>query len=70
MVLIITVLVTLGGSYDWVKTFVGPRYVFTIELRDDGKNGFILPSRLIIPSAKEAFEAIKVISSAAYMLEK
>ena len=32
-----------------------------MELRDTGKHGFLLPPRLIEPTAKEAFEGIKAM---------
>jgi len=32
-----------------------------MELRDTGKYGFLLPSSLIEPTAKEAFEGIKAM---------
>lgn len=37
------------------------KYVFSLELRDLGKYGFILPSRLVEPTVKEAFEGIKAM---------
>ena len=32
-----------------------------MELRDTGKYGFLLPPRLIEPTAKETFEGIKAM---------
>jgi carboxypeptidase A4 len=51
-----------GGADDWAKG--GPRikYTYTIELRDRGRYGFLLPAGYIQPTAKEAFAAIKTIS--------
>ena len=37
------------------------RYTFSMELRDTGQYGFLLPSNLILPTAKEAFEGIKAM---------
>ncbi|XP_014275317.1 carboxypeptidase B [Halyomorpha halys] len=54
-----------GGSDDWVKAQTGATYVYTIELRDKGNYGFTLPARQILPTAKEAYEAVKVIAAAA-----
>ncbi|XP_066903173.1 carboxypeptidase B isoform X2 [Halyomorpha halys] len=59
-----------GGSDDWVKAKIGANYVYTIELRDEGDYGFTLPENLIIPTVKEAFEAIKVIAIAAYRSQR
>lgn len=54
-----------GGSDDWVKARIGAKYVYTIELRDTGRSGFLLPASEILPTAREAFEAVRVIASAA-----
>ncbi|CAH1402679.1 unnamed protein product [Nezara viridula] len=58
-----------GGSDDWVKTATKAKYVYTIELRDEGEHGFILPEEYILPTVREAFTAIKVIATAAYRNE-
>lgn len=44
-----------GASDDYGKS-IGIKYSYTIELRDRGRHGFILPASLIIPTAKEAQE--------------
>jgi hypothetical protein len=46
-----------GCCDDWLtsKGMIG----FTIELRDKGKNGFLLPEEEIIPTGQEMFEAVK-----------
>lgn len=54
-----------GGSDDWAKGVVGMKYSYTIELRDQGRYGFILPASFIQPTAKEALAATKVIAEAA-----
>jgi hypothetical protein len=36
--------------------------VYTVELRDKGKYGFLLPASEIIPAGKDALQAIKTIS--------
>ncbi|CAH1402249.1 unnamed protein product [Nezara viridula] len=59
-----------GGAYDWVKETVGVKYTFTYELRDTGLHGFILPARLIRPTAREAFEGVKVMVEAAVRRKK
>lgn len=53
-----------GGSDDWAKALLKIKYTYTIELRDTGKYGFILPARYIIPTAKEALAAVELITEA------
>ncbi|XP_055710873.1 carboxypeptidase B-like isoform X2 [Phlebotomus papatasi] len=43
-----------GGSDDWGKGTLGIKYCYTIELRDSGRTGFILPANQIISTSKEA----------------
>jgi hypothetical protein len=38
-----------GASDDWYKGVLGARFVGTLELRDRGEYGFILPADQIIP---------------------
>ncbi|KAF2896191.1 hypothetical protein ILUMI_09987, partial [Ignelater luminosus] len=52
-----------GGSDDWAKGTVGMKYAYTIELRDSGRYGFVLPASYIIPTATEALAALKAIAS-------
>lgn len=40
------------------------KYSYTVELRDSGKHGFILPADQIIISGEEAMEFIKVLAKA------
>lgn len=51
-----------GGADDWAKGSARIKYTYTIELRDTGRYGFILPSSFIIPTAKESLAAIKAIA--------
>ncbi|KAF5131381.1 Metallocarboxypeptidase A-like protein [Metarhizium anisopliae] len=44
-----------GGSIDWVQDVLKADNVFTIELRDKGRYGFVLPPDQIIPSGEESF---------------
>lgn len=53
-----------GGSDDWAKAILKMKYTYTIELRDTGKHGFVLPARYIIPTAKEALAAVMVVAEA------
>lgn len=52
-----------GISIDWA-TKKGVPFVYCMELRDDGKLGFILPASEIIPTGKEGFELIKAVADA------
>lgn len=47
-----------GSSIDWVKGAVGVKYAFTLELRDSGRYGFLLPASQILPSGKETWTAL------------
>ncbi|NXK91293.1 CBPA1 Carboxypeptidase, partial [Formicarius rufipectus] len=46
-----------GTSIDWAYAN-GVRYSFSLELRDTGRHGFLLPSSLIIPTATETWPAL------------
>lgn len=46
-----------GGSDDWAKS-IGIKYSYTLELRDTGTHGFILPAQYIQPTANEAKEFV------------
>ncbi|XP_008060336.1 carboxypeptidase B2, partial [Carlito syrichta] len=50
-----------GGSDDWIYD-LGIKYSFTIELRDTGQFGFLLPARYIRPTCKEALAAVSKIA--------
>nr|XP_002131554.1 carboxypeptidase B-like [Ciona intestinalis] len=50
-----------GGSDDFSKDF-GVPLVYTIELRDTGRYGFILPESQIAPSCEETYAAVDVIA--------
>ncbi|KFO27861.1 Carboxypeptidase B2 [Fukomys damarensis] len=50
-----------GGSDDWIYD-LGIKYSFTIELRDTGRYGFLLPERYIKPTCTEALAAISKIA--------
>lgn len=55
-----------GGSDDWTKAALGTKYVYTIELRDTGFYGFVLPPSQIIPTSIEGLEIVKTIAKYAY----
>ncbi|XP_029051289.1 carboxypeptidase B-like [Osmia bicornis bicornis] len=57
-----------GGSDDWAKAILKMKYAYTIELRDTGKHGFVLPARYIVPTAKEALAAVMIVTEACKLL--
>ncbi|XP_039281417.1 carboxypeptidase B isoform X3 [Nilaparvata lugens] len=57
-----------GGADDWAKGAAGIKYTYTIELRDNGAYGFVLPAQFIEPTARDAMAAIKVIAEEVYNL--
>ena len=42
----------------WAKS-AGVKYSYTLELRDKGHYGFVLPPHLIMPTAREAWDGVK-----------
>ncbi|CAB3380481.1 Hypothetical predicted protein [Cloeon dipterum] len=59
---LIKLLFRTGGADDWAKGSVGIKYTYTIELRDAGRYGFLLPASQIEATGKDAFIAIKTIT--------
>ncbi|KAE8747961.1 hypothetical protein FOCC_FOCC005351 [Frankliniella occidentalis] len=51
-----------GGSDDWAKGQAGLKYAFTVELRDTGRHGFVLPSSHILSSGKEVLAAVRTLA--------
>ena len=49
-----------GGSIDWTYGEAGIKYSYTIELRDTGRHGFLLPPEQIIPTGEEVWAFHKV----------
>lgn len=58
-----------GGSDDWGKS-IGIKYSYTIELRDRGRFGFVLPASYIEPTAKEARVFVFTISRAVAQIRR
>jgi len=58
--------VASGSSEDWVKAVAGVKYTYTIELRDSGTYGFLLPAEFIHVSGTEMFNALNTLSAAAH----
>ena len=50
-----------GGSEDWTYGELGVKYSFSVELRDEGQYGFLLPADQIIPTGEETFEGLKAL---------
>lgn len=47
-----------GGSDDWAHGVAGIKYSYTMELRDTGDKGFVLPPDQIIESGEETWLAL------------
>ncbi|XP_031626687.1 carboxypeptidase B-like isoform X2 [Contarinia nasturtii] len=54
-----------GSSEEWAAS-IGIKYSYTIELRDRGRYGFLLPASQIEPTAKEAQAFVRTISKAIF----
>ncbi|RYP12705.1 hypothetical protein DL765_007205 [Monosporascus sp. GIB2] len=54
-----TIYQTNGGSNDYIQDVSKAEFAWAFELRDTGRNGFVLPPEQIIPSGFEAWEGIK-----------
>lgn len=52
-----------GGSDDWAKS-IGIKYSYTVELRDRGRYGFVLPAEFIESTGKETCAFVHTISRA------
>ena len=53
-----------GGSEDWTYGNLNVTYSFSVELRDEGRYGFLLPKDQIIPTGEETFEDLKALVEA------
>ncbi|XP_001602586.2 carboxypeptidase A2-like [Nasonia vitripennis] len=53
---------TTGSSDDWAKAIAGIKNSFTLELRDRGFYGFLLPASQIVPTARETWAGVRVIA--------
>ncbi|KAF4964504.1 hypothetical protein FSARC_7568 [Fusarium sarcochroum] len=55
--------VTTGAAPDHVYSVGGAKFSYTIEQRDTGDHGFVLPPEEILPNAKEQWAGQKVLIS-------
>lgn len=53
-----------GGSDDWAKGVAGIKYSYTVELRDSGWHGFVVPADEIDDSGEEMWAGIKEMQNA------
>lgn len=58
-----------GGSDDWAKGVMNIKYSYTIELRDSGHHGFILPASMIETTGSEAMAAVTTLAMALHSNE-
>ncbi|XP_063873414.1 zinc carboxypeptidase-like [Scylla paramamosain] len=48
-----------GSTDDWAKAALKVPLSYTLELRDKGRNGFVLPASQILPTSEEVWNGIK-----------
>lgn len=58
-----TLYTTTGAAPDHVYAIGGAEFSYTIELRDTGDFGFVLPPEQILPTAKEQWVGQQVLLS-------
>lgn len=56
-----TIYKATGNSVDYVSDVIGADYVFTAELRDTGRYGFVLPANQIVPSSEETWAGVRYL---------
>ena len=58
-----------GTSRDWAAGMMSIPYVYTIELRDEGSFGFLLPPDQILETGVETWEGVKTMMAAIRRIE-
>jgi len=53
-----------GNSRDWAAGVARIPYVYTVELRDRGRHGFLLPPQQILATGVETWEGVKAMMNA------
>lgn len=51
-----------GGSDDWAKGTVGVKYAYTIEMRDTGRYGFVLPASMIKENGRDGYDFVETLA--------
>jgi len=51
-----------GASDDWAKGGAGIDFAYTLELRDTGRYGFLLPPDQIVPTGEEVWAAVETVA--------
>ncbi|KAL3859594.1 hypothetical protein ACJMK2_009808 [Sinanodonta woodiana] len=59
-----TLYAAAGGSDDYAKGSAGVKYSYTLELRDTGVYGFVLPENQILPACEETWAGVKAFALA------
>ncbi|XP_068218332.1 carboxypeptidase B-like isoform X2 [Palaemon carinicauda] len=53
-----------GATDDWAKAVLQVKYSYTVELRDEGTEGFVLSPNQIVPSSEEVWDGMKILLTA------
>ncbi|XP_071525251.1 carboxypeptidase B-like [Panulirus ornatus] len=53
--------VASGTTDDWAMAVLGTKYVYTVELRDQGFTGFLLPAAEIVPCSVEVWHGLQEV---------
>ena len=54
---------TGGTSMDWARGVAGIKYSFSLELRDKGQYGFMLPRNQIVPTGEETLTGLLAMAN-------
>ena len=68
-VLIVCVDRSSGTSRDWAAGVAHIPFVYTVELRDRGRHGFLLPPDQILETGVETWEGVKAMMRAVRKLD-